>query len=159
MQGRGIPASVVDDAVRNGTASPGRTPGTTRHRGANGTVVIVGQGGKVIAAYQEATMDASTQANLILGAAGDYKAGTMSLSMLIWKVEGIVNVMDDPSFHKALFDHILALEEVYALGLTGDIDFERHGRPVVDAAVAGIAAETKRFLDEQDFMVAAKLGI
>ncbi len=51
MQGRGIPASVVDDAVRNGTASPGKTPGTTRHRGANGTVVIVGQGGKVITVY------------------------------------------------------------------------------------------------------------
>lgn len=50
-KGRGIHASVVDDAVRNGTASPGKTPGTTRHRGANGTVVIVGQGGRVITIY------------------------------------------------------------------------------------------------------------
>ncbi len=103
-------------------------------------------------------MDPSTQANLILGAAGDYKAGTMSLSMLIHKVEGIAKVMDDPSFHEALLDHILALEEVYALSRTGNIDFERHGRPVIDAAVAGIAAEAKRFLDEQDIMVAAKPG-
>jgi hypothetical protein len=101
-------------------------------------------------------MDPSTQANLILGAANDYNAGTMPLSMLIHKVEGIAKVMDDPSFHEALLDHILALEEVYALSRTGDIDFERHGRPVVDAAVAGIAAETQRFLDKQDLMVAAK---
>jgi hypothetical protein len=103
-------------------------------------------------------MDPSTQANLILAAAGDYKAGTMSLSMLIYKVEGVAKVMDDPSFHEALLDHILTLEEVYALSRTGDIDFERHGRPVVDAAVAGIAAEAKRLLDEQNLMVAAKPG-
>ncbi len=103
-------------------------------------------------------MDPSTQANLILGAADDYKAGTMSLSMLIHKVEGIAKVMDDPSFHEALLDHILALEEVYALSRTGDIDFERDGRPVVNAAMAGVAVETKRFLDRQDLMVAAKPG-
>ncbi len=51
MQGRGIPTSVVEDAVKNGTATPGKTPGTTRYRGANGTVVIVGQGGKVVTVY------------------------------------------------------------------------------------------------------------
>lgn len=101
-------------------------------------------------------MDLSTQANLILGAANDYDIGTMSLSMLIHKVEGIAKVMDDPSFHDALLDHTLALDEVYALSRTGDIDFERHGRPVVDAAVTAIAAETQRFLNKQDFMVAAK---
>ncbi len=103
-------------------------------------------------------MDPSTQANLILDAVGDCKAGTMSLSMLIHKIEGIAKVMDDPSFHEALLDHILALEEVYALNRTGDIDFERHGSPVIDAAMAGIAAEARRFLDEQDLMVAAKAG-
>lgn len=104
-------------------------------------------------------MDPSTQANLILGAAGDYKAGTMSLSMLIHKVEGIAKVMDDPSFHEALLDHILALEEVYALSRTGDIDFERHGRSVVDAAVTGIAAEANRFLDVQNLTAAASPGV
>ncbi len=152
MQGRGIPASVVEDAVKNGTA----TPGKTRHQGASGTVVIVGQGGKVITVYQEDTMDPSTQVRLILGAADDYKTGAMSLSMLIHKVEGIAKAMDAPTFHEALLDHILALEEVYALSRTGDIDFERHGRPVVDAAVAGIAVEAKRFLDERNLLVAAK---
>jgi hypothetical protein len=101
-------------------------------------------------------MDPFTQANLILTAAGDYKVGTMSLSMLIHKVEGIAKVIDDHSFYKALLDHILALEEVYALSRTGDIDFERHGKPVIDAAVAGIATETKRFLDKQNLMVATK---
>ena len=103
-------------------------------------------------------MDPSTQVRLILGAADDYKAGTMSLSMLIHKVESIAKAIGDPSFHKALLDHILALEEVYALSRTGDIDFERHGRPVVDAAADGISAEAKRFLHERDLMVAAKPG-
>jgi len=51
MQGRGIPASVVEDAVKNGTVTPGKTPGTTRHRGASGIVVIVGQDGKVVTVY------------------------------------------------------------------------------------------------------------
>ena len=51
MQGRGIPASVIEDATKNGAATPGKTPGTTRHQGASGTVVIVGQGGKVITVY------------------------------------------------------------------------------------------------------------
>jgi hypothetical protein len=121
--------------------------------------VIVGQGDRIDNGLLGATMDASTQANLILAAVGDYQTGTMLLSMLIHKVEGIAKVMDDPSFHEALLDHVLALEEVYALSRTGDIDFERHGRPAVDAAVAGIAVETKRFLHEQDLMVAAKPGL
>ena len=82
----------------------------------------------------------------------------MSPSMLIHKVEGLAEAMDDPAFHEALLDHILALEEVYALSRTGDIDFERHGKPVVDAAVNGIAAGAKRFLDDQNLMVAAKPG-
>lgn len=103
-------------------------------------------------------MDPSTQVRLILGAADDYKAGATSLSMLIHKVEGLTKAMDDPAFHEALLDHILALEEVYALSRTGDIDFERHGKPVVDAAVNGIAAGVKRFLDDQNLMVAAKPG-
>lgn len=103
-------------------------------------------------------MDPSTQARLILGAADDYKAGATSLSMLIHRVEGIAKAMEDPAFHKALLDHILALEEVYALSRTGDIDFEHHGRPVVDAAMAGLIAEANRFLDERNLMIAAKPG-
>ena len=51
MHGRGIPASVVEDAIKNGAETPGKTPGTTRHRGMSGTVVIVGQGGKVTTVY------------------------------------------------------------------------------------------------------------
>ena len=112
MQGRGVPASVVEAAVNNGAVTPGKTPGTTRHQGASGAVVIVGQGGKVVTVYWEATMDPSTQVRLTLGAADDYKVGIMSLSMLIHKIEGIAKAMDNPTFHEALLDHILALEEV-----------------------------------------------
>lgn len=50
MQGRGVPPSAVEDAIQNGTKSPGNTPGTTVHTGSNGaTVVIVtGNGGQVV---------------------------------------------------------------------------------------------------------------
>jgi hypothetical protein len=32
MQGRGVPPSAVEDAIRNGSSSPGNRPGTTDHR-------------------------------------------------------------------------------------------------------------------------------
>ncbi|WP_156484163.1 DUF4258 domain-containing protein, partial [Janthinobacterium agaricidamnosum] len=49
MQGRGVPPSVVEDAVRNGKAEPGNSPGTTVHTGESGVRVVTNQDGKVIA--------------------------------------------------------------------------------------------------------------
>jgi hypothetical protein len=49
MQGRGVPPSAVEDAIQNGTPSPGRTPGTTVHTGSNGVTVVTGNGGRVVA--------------------------------------------------------------------------------------------------------------
>lgn len=48
MQGRGVPPSVVEDAVRNGKAEPGNRPGTTVHTGESGVRVVTNQDGKVI---------------------------------------------------------------------------------------------------------------
>ncbi|GAA6121151.1 hypothetical protein Acidovoranil_32560 [Acidovorax sp. FG27] len=48
MQGRGILPSAVEDAINNGTKSPGNTPGTTVNNGSNGVVVITGTGGRVV---------------------------------------------------------------------------------------------------------------
>lgn len=48
MQGRGVPPSAVEDAIQNGTSSPGNTPGTTVHTGSNGVTVVTGGRGQVI---------------------------------------------------------------------------------------------------------------
>ena len=48
MQGRGVPPSVVGDAIQNGTPSPGNKPGTTVHTGTNGVSVVTGNGGRVV---------------------------------------------------------------------------------------------------------------
>lgn len=48
MQGRGVPPSAVEDAIRNGTSVAGNTPGTTVHTGSNGVTVVTGGNGQVI---------------------------------------------------------------------------------------------------------------
>ena len=47
MQSRGIPSSVVEDAIQNGTKSPGNTPGTTMNQSSNVSVVTNSSGGVV----------------------------------------------------------------------------------------------------------------
>ena len=48
MQGRGVPPSAVEDAILNGTQSPGHNPGETVHSGSNGVTVVTGSGGQVV---------------------------------------------------------------------------------------------------------------
>ena len=48
MQGRGVPPSAVEDAIQNGARLPGNSPGTFVHAGANGVIVVTGNGGRVI---------------------------------------------------------------------------------------------------------------
>ena len=48
MQGRCVPPSAVEDAIRNGTRSPGNQTGTTVHTGSNGVTVVIGNGGRGI---------------------------------------------------------------------------------------------------------------
>lgn len=48
MQGRGVPPSAVEEAIRNGRASPGNQPGTTVHTGSDGVTVVTGDRGQVI---------------------------------------------------------------------------------------------------------------
>lgn len=47
-QGRGVPPSAVEDAIQNGTTSPGNRPSTTVHAGENGVTVVTGERGQVI---------------------------------------------------------------------------------------------------------------
>jgi hypothetical protein len=48
MQGRGVPPSAVEDAIRNGATRPGNGPGETVHIGSNGVIVVTGSDGQVI---------------------------------------------------------------------------------------------------------------
>lgn len=48
MQGRGVPPSAVEGAIKNGQSSPGNQPGTTVHTGPGGLTVVAGSGGQVI---------------------------------------------------------------------------------------------------------------
>jgi RHS repeat-associated protein len=48
MQGRGVPPSAVEDAIRHGQSSPGIQPGTTVNNGLNGVTVVTGDQGQVI---------------------------------------------------------------------------------------------------------------
>jgi hypothetical protein len=40
-------------------------------------------------------IDKPHQVSLMLGAARDYQEGLMSLQTLIWKIEGLLNVIED----------------------------------------------------------------
>lgn len=48
MQEYGVPPSAVEDAITNGTESPGNRPDTTFHLGRSGVRVIINNGGRVI---------------------------------------------------------------------------------------------------------------
>jgi hypothetical protein len=48
MQGRGVPPTAVEDAIKNGRSRPGNKPGTTVHEGNNGVTVVTGSGGRVV---------------------------------------------------------------------------------------------------------------
>lgn len=49
MQGRGVPPSAVENAIQNGTRSPGNTPGSTVHTDSvNGVRVVTNSDGRVV---------------------------------------------------------------------------------------------------------------
>lgn len=49
MQGRGVPSSVVEDAIQNGVARPGNIPNTTEYiSSTNGVSVVVNSSGRVV---------------------------------------------------------------------------------------------------------------
>jgi RHS repeat-associated protein len=49
MQGRGVPPSAVEDAIRNGSQTPGNTSGTTVNTGSDGRIVVItNDSGRVI---------------------------------------------------------------------------------------------------------------
>jgi RHS repeat-associated protein len=53
MQGRGVPSSVVENAIKSGTPSPGNTPGTIKYYDrANNITVIATSSGRVITVRQ-----------------------------------------------------------------------------------------------------------
>lgn len=88
-------------------------------------------------------IDKPHQINLMLGAARDYQDGLMSLQTLVWKVEGLLNVIEDDALSDELSDALSTLEEINAYSYTADYDFEAEGKSAVDRAVKEIIAKTE----------------
>lgn len=91
-------------------------------------------------------MDKNHQMGLLLGAVRDYQDGLVPLGMLVDKVEGILEILQDRAIKDNFFDALLALEEVYARMRTGNFDFEKDGRPVVDRALKEMLTRAEAFL-------------
>jgi hypothetical protein len=90
-------------------------------------------------------MDKAHQLELLSGAARDYQDGLMSLGILIQKIEGVLEVLNDRTLKDQLFSALLALEEVYARTRIGDFDYNKYGKAVVDRAVDEIISKTESY--------------
>jgi hypothetical protein len=69
-------------------------------------------------------IDKSHQINLMVGAAKDYQDGLMSLQTLIWKVEGLLSIIEDDDLSAALSEALFSLEEINAYTYIAGYDFE-----------------------------------
>lgn len=91
-------------------------------------------------------MDKKYQMGLLSGAVRDYQDGLIPLGMLVGKVEGILNIIQDEMMKDRLFNAMLALEEVYARLQYKGFDFEKDGRPIVDRALKETLTQAEAFL-------------
>ena len=55
-------------------------------------------------------IDKLYQLKLLLGAVEDYQNGLMSLQTLIWKVEGLLNIIESKELKRELQDPLFTLE-------------------------------------------------
>ena len=91
-------------------------------------------------------IDKARQVRLMLGAIEDYQADLMSLQTLIWKLNGLLDVIDDQELSDELEDNMCLLEEINAYTYADkDYNFESEGKPLVDRAVAEIVAKTEPY--------------
>lgn len=91
-------------------------------------------------------IDKARQVRLMLGAIEDYRADLMSLQSLIWKLNGLLDVIDDHELSKELEDNMCLLEEINAYTHADkDYNFDSEGKPLVDRAVVEIVAKTKPY--------------
>jgi hypothetical protein len=92
-------------------------------------------------------IDRARQIHLMLGAIKDYQDGLMSLQTLIWKLEGLLNVIEDRDLSGELDDNMCLLEEINAYTYADkDYDFESEGKPLVDRTVDEIVARVEPYL-------------
>lgn len=86
----------------------------------------------------------------MLGAARDYQEGLMSLQTLIWKIEGLLDVIEDEALSDQLSNALFDLEYVNAHTCMAGYDFETEGRSTVDRAVNEIIAKTEPYSSPSD---------
>jgi hypothetical protein len=91
-------------------------------------------------------IDKARQVRLMLGAIEDYQANLMSLQTLIWKLNGLLDIIVDQELSDELGDNMCLLEEINGYTYEGeDYDFESDGKPLVDRAVMEIVAKTEPY--------------
>jgi hypothetical protein len=143
MQARGVPPSAVEDAKRDGHS--GNKPGRTLHFGVDGVYGFrrAGYNGNP---RKRPMIDKARQVRLMLGAIEDYQADLMSLQTLIWKLNGLLNIIDDQELSDELDANMCLLEEINAYTYADkDYNFESEGKPLVDRAVVEIGAKTEPY--------------
>jgi len=95
-------------------------------------------------------MDTVRQIELMIGAVEDYQNKLMPLQNLIWRIEGILAVLEEDSLSDGLSDAVFALEDVNAHLDMPNYDFESKGRPLVDGAISDILAKVAAHLSRFD---------
>jgi hypothetical protein len=94
-------------------------------------------------------IDKPYQIKLMLGAAKDYQEGLMSLQTLIWKIEGLANIIEDEALSDKLSDALFVLEEINAYTYMPDYDFEARGKTIVDRAINEIIDKVGSYSSQQ----------
>lgn len=74
----------------------------------------------------------------IINALEKYEEREISLRELVSNIENALDRSSDQDLKDGIFDHLVALEEVYAHTRMGGFDFEKDGRSVVDRAIREI---------------------
>jgi hypothetical protein len=91
-------------------------------------------------------IDRARQIQLMLGAVTDYQDGLVSLQTLIWKLNGLLDVIDDQELSDEVDENMCLLEEINAYTCADkDYDFVSEGKPLVDRAVAEIVAKAEPY--------------
>ena len=90
-------------------------------------------------------IDKPHQIHLMLGAARDYQEGLVSLHMLIDKISGLENIIEDDALSDLLYEPLWDLEQVNARIITTAREIDEREKSIVDRTVAEIIAKVESY--------------
>ena len=158
MQRRGIPPSAVEDAIRSGEKSTGKTSGTiTYYSPSNNLSVITdAETGSVVTSHHGRVTGIKKMATAkdphairMQQAIDDFEAGKIDLGKMMADLDDILN--DNPSdrdWAQSVLNYWAVLEEIYAVSLY-------RGRTELTPEDA---AEARQLIDGMKTLIVAKLA-